>query len=206
MAEGTPRSESIFTGLAQRVADACRRMVAAGQPVVIDSTLPPHLQQRQVRGVQVEQRQAHLAAVSVLDAGRDAYAVALRDPNLSRSVDDPYGRPIGRLLTPAGADRVLGTGLIPDETVRAITNGAWTNVAAAREMLARGGSDADRFASDFTVFMHSFSPSRAAQSQVGPAAIQQVCTVVEPVTPPRTPQASPPANPHRGEFGQPPKR
>lgn len=206
MVEGTPSTENTFRNLAQRVADACRTMLRAANPAPIDPYIPPHLQQRQANNNRLDQRHAGWGAASVLDAGKDAVTAALRDPNLSRTVTDAQGRPLGAILTPAGMDRVLSTGLIPDAAIQGTTHGQVPGVAAARAIIAGGGPGAERLASDFTGFMYSFQPNRAAQSPIGAGAIGQVCTVIEPVTPPRTPATLSPTNPYLGGFGQPPRR
>ena len=207
MAEGTPQTENIFRQLAQRVVTACRTIAGGSQPTFIDRSLPYHMQEKQARRAQLDQRYARQASPDVLDAGKDAVTAALRDGNLSRTISDPQGRPIGNVLTPAGMERVLASGMIPDAAIATTSHGDVQNVGQARAILARNDEGSQRLAADFTGFMQTFQPGRAAQAYSGPAAINQVCTTVESITPLVTPRGQGGAlNPFQGGFGQPPRR
>lgn len=191
--QGDQRFEARIALLRQQVADACRGL--QNQPVTTAPNVPlPDYAISQLR--QQERRQAGRQfsnAQTILDNGEDAYRTALQDPNLSTQVS-----PSVRVLTPAGMQRVLQTGMIPDATIQGLSNGGLQNVQQAQQILQRGGDPAQLLTRDFSNFMHSFSASRAVRSPAAPSAIEQICSVVEPQHPPRTP-----ATPHQGGFGQP---
>jgi hypothetical protein len=190
--QGDRNFERNMRTLAEQVAEACRglRTPPLAAPTI---PLPDRATAELAQAQQREARGRHLNAQNILDNGRDAYHLAARDPLLSQEV-----APRVRVLKPEGMQRVLASGMVPDAAIQSLSGGRLQNVAQAQAMLSQGGQPAQLLTRDFSNFMESFSPARELRMPQAPAAIQQICTVVEPQHPPRTPAA-----PQGGGFGQP---
>lgn len=209
MVRGTPQTEHALAKLEQQAADACRVIrdgVPRQAPPALPQgvVLPDQVIQQLARQGQRQERQARQEARQapheVLDNGKEAYGVVLRDPTLSMEVP---GLRNTRVLTPAGMERVLETGLISQEMLP----GGMTQ-GQATQILQAGGEGAQRLTAEFSNFMNNYSARRAErQAGFAASAISGICRVVEPSHPPV--QAPPPVvPPQRAEpgFGQPRQR
>lgn len=194
--QGDSRFEHTVRRLSQQVADACRGLQGTQAPAIPNVPLPAQTANQLLQEQRRERRALRSDAQTVLDNGKDAYNLALQDPRLSQEV-----APRVRVLTPQGMQRVLDTGMVPDAAIQSLSGGRLQSAQHAQHVLQAGGVPAQLLTRDFSNFMQSYSAARALQSPAAGAAIEQICTVVEPQHPPHTPSAR-----QQDGFGQPPGR